>query len=73
VPDFVKSLDVSRVMDDPNLLVAHQMNGQPLRRSKYRVCHALNSPPVEVVPRLYEVLTRVSSGSAGRLGPDVER
>jgi len=30
VPDFVKSLDVARIMDDPNVLVAHQMNGAPL-------------------------------------------
>ena len=30
VPDFVKSLDVTRIMDDPDLLVAHQMNGQTL-------------------------------------------
>jgi hypothetical protein len=30
VPDFVKSLTVSRVTDDPNVLVAYQMNGQPL-------------------------------------------
>lgn len=30
VADFVKSLDVTHIMDDPNLLVAHQMNGQPL-------------------------------------------
>ena len=30
VPDFVKSLDLMRSMDDPDLLVAHQMNGQPL-------------------------------------------
>ena len=30
VPDFVKSLDVARVLDDPNVLVAYQMNGAPL-------------------------------------------
>lgn len=30
VPDFVKSLTTSRIMDDPNVLVAYQMNGQPL-------------------------------------------
>jgi sulfite dehydrogenase (cytochrome) subunit A len=30
VPDFVKSLDLSRVMDDPDLLVAYEMNGEPL-------------------------------------------
>jgi DMSO/TMAO reductase YedYZ molybdopterin-dependent catalytic subunit len=30
VPDFVKSLTASRIMDDPNILVAYQMNGQPL-------------------------------------------
>ena len=30
VPDFVKSLDVTRIMDDPDVIVAYQMNGQPL-------------------------------------------
>src|SRR5262249_60714965 len=30
VPDFVKSLAVSRVVDDPNVIVAYQMNGAPL-------------------------------------------
>jgi DMSO/TMAO reductase YedYZ molybdopterin-dependent catalytic subunit len=30
VPDFVKSLTVSRIMDDPDVLVAYEMNGQPL-------------------------------------------
>ena len=30
VPDFVKSLSIGRIMDDPNVLVAYQMNGQPL-------------------------------------------
>ena len=30
VPDFVKSLDVPRIMDDPDVIVAYQMNGQPL-------------------------------------------
>ena len=30
VPDFVKSLPVSHIMDDPNVLVAYEMNGQPL-------------------------------------------
>jgi DMSO/TMAO reductase YedYZ molybdopterin-dependent catalytic subunit len=30
VPDFVKSLSVLRIMEDPNVLVAYQMNGQPL-------------------------------------------
>lgn len=30
VPDFVKSLTVSRIMEDANVLVAYQMNGQPL-------------------------------------------
>ena len=30
VPDFVKSLGISRIMEDPNVLVAYQMNGQPL-------------------------------------------
>jgi len=29
-PDFVKSLTVSRIMQDPNVLIAYQMNGQPL-------------------------------------------
>ncbi len=30
VPDDVKSLDVTRIMDDPDILVAYQMNGQAL-------------------------------------------
>jgi sulfite dehydrogenase (cytochrome) subunit A len=30
VPDFVKSLDVTRVMEDPEVLVAYEMNGQAL-------------------------------------------
>jgi DMSO/TMAO reductase YedYZ molybdopterin-dependent catalytic subunit len=30
VPDFVKSLTVSHIMDDPDVLVAYEMNGQPL-------------------------------------------
>jgi sulfite dehydrogenase (cytochrome) subunit A len=30
VPDFVKSLDVTRIMEDPDVIVAYQMNGRPL-------------------------------------------
>ncbi len=30
VPDFVKSLTITRLMDDPDILVAYQMNGEPL-------------------------------------------
>jgi sulfite dehydrogenase len=30
IPDFVKSLGVSRITEDPNVLIAYQMNGQPL-------------------------------------------
>jgi len=30
VPDYVKSLDVSRIMDDPDVLVAYEMNGAEL-------------------------------------------
>lgn len=30
VPDFVKSLDVTRVMEDPEVLVAYEMNGRAL-------------------------------------------
>ncbi len=30
VPDFVKSLDVARLVEDPDVLVAYEMNGQPL-------------------------------------------
>ena len=30
VPDLVKSLDVARIMEDPDVLVAYEMNGQPL-------------------------------------------
>jgi sulfite dehydrogenase (cytochrome) subunit A len=29
-PDFVKSLNVSRISSDPDILVAYEMNGQPL-------------------------------------------
>ena len=30
VPDFVKSLDLARILEDPDVIVAYQMNGQPL-------------------------------------------
>ena len=30
VPDFVKSLDVTRIMEDPDVIVAYAMNGAPL-------------------------------------------
>jgi sulfite dehydrogenase (cytochrome) subunit A len=30
VPDFVKSLDWARILEDPEILVAYEMNGQPL-------------------------------------------
>jgi DMSO/TMAO reductase YedYZ molybdopterin-dependent catalytic subunit len=30
VPDFVKALALARVLDDPNVIVAYQMNGAPL-------------------------------------------
>lgn len=30
VPDFVKSLTVSRITNDPDVLIAYEMNGQPL-------------------------------------------
>lgn len=30
VPDFVKSLDVARILDDPGILIAYQMNGEAL-------------------------------------------
>jgi sulfite dehydrogenase (cytochrome) subunit A len=30
IPDFVKSLSISHAMEDPNVLVAYEMNGQPL-------------------------------------------
>ena len=30
VPDFVKSLDIARIMEDQDILVAYQMNGAPL-------------------------------------------
>src|SRR5262249_53577057 len=46
VPDFEKSLDVSRIMRDPDVLVAYQMNGAPLPM--------LNGYPVRlVVPGWY--------------------
>src|SRR3984893_10274784 len=43
VPDFVKSLTVSRIMEDANMLVAYQMNGQPLPM--------LNGFPVRLIAR----------------------
>jgi DMSO/TMAO reductase YedYZ molybdopterin-dependent catalytic subunit len=46
VPDFVKSLTASRIMGDPSVLLAYQMNGQPLPM--------LNGFPVRlVVPGWY--------------------
>ena len=30
IPDFVKSLGIAHAMEDPNVLVAYEMNGQPL-------------------------------------------
>ena len=30
VPDFVKSLDVARIAEDPDVIVAYRMNGRPL-------------------------------------------
>src|SRR5207249_9913996 len=30
VPDFVKALDVQRIMNDPDVIVAYEMNGQRL-------------------------------------------
>jgi len=30
VPDLMKSLEASRIMDDPDILIAYQMNGEPL-------------------------------------------
>jgi DMSO/TMAO reductase YedYZ molybdopterin-dependent catalytic subunit len=30
VPEFVKSLSTGRILDDPNIIVAYEMNGQPL-------------------------------------------
>jgi len=30
VPDFIKALDIGRIMDDPDVIVAWEMNGQPL-------------------------------------------
>ncbi|HEV3278720.1 MAG TPA: molybdopterin-dependent oxidoreductase [Terriglobia bacterium] len=30
VPDLIKGLSIGRIMDDPTVLVAYQMNGQPL-------------------------------------------
>jgi sulfite dehydrogenase (cytochrome) subunit A len=48
VPDFVKSLDVERIMDDPDILVAYQMNGASLP--------VLNGFPARlVVPGWYAV------------------
>ena len=46
VPDLVKRLTVDRIMDDPDVLVAYEMNGQPLPM--------LNGYPVRlIVPGWY--------------------
>ncbi len=45
-PDFVKSLTIDRIMNDPDILVAYEMNGQPLPM--------LNGYPVRlIVPGWY--------------------
>ncbi|HXJ82868.1 MAG TPA: molybdopterin-dependent oxidoreductase [Candidatus Methylomirabilis sp.] len=65
VPDFVKSLDVKRIMDDPDILVAYEMNGQPLPMLNgyparlivpgwYAVYWVKNLSEVEVIDHVFE-------------------
>ena len=65
VPDFVKSLDLARIMDDPDVIVAYQMNGQPLPMLNgfparlvvpgwYATYWVKNLSEVEVIDRVFE-------------------
>jgi len=65
VPDFVKSLDVARIVDDPDVIVAYQMNGQPLPMLNgfparlvvpgwYATYWVKNLSEVEVIDRAFE-------------------
>ena len=65
VPDFVKSLDVARIVDDPDVIVAYQMNGQPLPMLNgfparlvvpgwYATYWVKNLSEVEVIDRVFE-------------------
>src|SRR5262245_46583275 len=65
VPDFVKSLDITRIMDDPDILVAYQMNGAPLPMLNgyparlvvpgwYATYWVKNLSEIEVVDQMFE-------------------
>jgi len=65
VPDFVKSLDLARIVDDPDVIVAYQMNGQPLPMLNgfparlvvpgwYATYWVKNLSEVEVIDRAFE-------------------
>jgi sulfite dehydrogenase len=65
VPDFVKSLDLARIVDDPDVIVAYQMNGQPLPMLNgfparlvvpgwYATYWVKNLSEVEVIDRVFE-------------------
>ena len=65
VPDFVKSLDLTRIVDDPDVIVAYQMNGQPLPMLNgfparlvvpgwYATYWVKNLSEVEVIDRVFE-------------------
>ena len=46
VPDFVKSLDITRIMDDPDILIAYQMNGQALTQPEVELPGTDRTRPV---------------------------
>jgi sulfite dehydrogenase (cytochrome) subunit A len=65
VPDFVKSLDLARIVDDPDVIVAYQMNGRPLPMLNgfparlvvpgwYATYWVKNLSEVEVIDRAFE-------------------
>jgi len=65
VPDLVKSLDVARIMEDPDVLVAYEMNGQPLPMLNgyparlivpgwYAVYWVKNLSEIEVIDHVFE-------------------
>jgi sulfite dehydrogenase (cytochrome) subunit A len=65
MPDFVKSLDLARIVDDPDVIVAYQMNGQPLPMLNgfparlvvpgwYATYWVKNLSEVEVIDRVFE-------------------
>jgi sulfite dehydrogenase (cytochrome) subunit A len=85
VPDFVKSLDVARIVDDPDVIVAYQMNGQPLPMLNgfparlvvpgwYATYWVKNLSEVEVIDRAFEKFWmkpgyRIPDTPCGCVGP----